>query len=160
MILLYTFYNLIGQQNKNDKDNKDDTSDKNPFAVIGIDELNPKKLLTEIENENKKKYHQNELNSIEDLPEFLKTSRLSDEELMEVLSRFLMQDDINLKKFGAIYDKTGFDGCDNSIKELPADQDQRNQIKARSAASLFVNYNKLYNNNNLHNYFLFLFFII
>jgi hypothetical protein len=98
--------------------------------------------LLDIDNESKKKYEQNELNSIEDLPDFLKTSKLSDEELMEVLSRFLMQDDINLKKFGAIYDMTGYDGVKDSFKELPADQDQRNQIKGRSAATLFVIYYK------------------
>lgn len=108
--------------------------------MIGIDELNPKKLLEDIDKESKKKLQQNELKTIADLPDFLKTSKLSDEELMEVLSRFLMQDDINLKKYGAVYDMTGFDGVKESFKELPADQDQRNQIKGRSAATIFVIY--------------------
>ena len=78
------------------------------------------------------------LNTIEDLPQFLKSSKLSDDELMEVLSRFLLQDDIALKQYGAIYDQTGFDGLKNEVKELPVFEDDRNIIKAKSAANIFV----------------------
>lgn len=95
-------------------------------------------MLEEIDNENKKKSQTNTLNTIEDLPNFLKESKLSDDELMEVLSRFLLQDDMNLKQYGAVYDKTGIDGISNEVKELPIFEEERNVLKAKSAANIFV----------------------
>lgn len=109
--------------------------------MLGVDELNPKKLLEELDNENNKSAKTDQLNTIEDLPGFLKSSKLSDEELMEVLSRFLLQDDINLKQYGAVYDRTGFDGIPE-IKELPLIEEQRLAIRAKSSAIVYIQ-NKL-----------------
>lgn len=133
---------------KEKEDNQDDSGD--PFKAIGVEELNPKKLLDEIENENNHSHDVNELNTIEDLPGFLKTSKLSDEELMEVLSRFLLQDDVTLKQYGAVYDKTGFDGV-KEIKELPLIEEERNTIRAKSAATVYVSVYRLSISRSLKN---------
>lgn len=119
------------------KVNKNDLKTNDPFQILGVENLDPKKLLEDIDKENKAKNEVNELNTIEDLPGFLKTSRLSDEEVMEVLSRFILQDDVILKQYGSVYDKTGFDGIPE-IKELPIYEEDRLLTRAKSAAIIFV----------------------
>lgn len=128
-----------------------------PFQILGVANLDPKKLLEDIDKENKAKEEVSELNTIEDLPGFLKTSKLSDEEVMEVLSRFLLQDDVTLKQYGSVYDKTGFDGIPE-IKELSLYAEDRLATRAKSASIIFVKKQIVYNNNNL--LFLFLFLLI
>lgn len=121
--------------NSSKKDENKDSDD--PFKAIGIPELNPKEILEEIERDNLKSKLSQDLNTIEDLPTFIKTSLISDEEIMETLSRFLLRDDINLKPYGAIYDKTGHDGVE-SITELPIYLNERSQVRAKSSAILYV----------------------
>lgn len=134
LLLFFVFFTI--KDKDKDKNDKDHTND--PFHALDIEELNPKKLLEEIDSENKPKEKEiKELNSIQDLPQFLKNSKLSDEEIMEVLSRFLLQDDYNLKQYGAIYDKTGFDGIPG-ISDLPIYENERYLNRANSAASIYV----------------------
>ena len=129
------------RKGKNDKEkNKDkdnDDNNKDPFASLGVEMLDPKKLLSELENETTPKSLVKSLSNIQDLPDFVKNSSLSDDEVMDVISRFLLQDDINLRQYGAVYDKTGFDEV-KEVKELPDDPMQAALIQAKSAAIIYV----------------------
>ena len=115
---------------------------KDPFKSIGIPELNPKQLLEELDKEKEKNNSNGNLNSIDDLPNFLKYSKLSDEKAMEVLTRFLLQDDITLKPMGAIYDHSGRDGLKKEeLSDLPDDIEMKTIFRARSSASIFMKKN-------------------
>lgn len=59
---------------------------------------------------------------------------------MKLITKFLSEDDENLKEMGGIYDETGSDGCENENEE-PEGTEGRNQQRARSAAILFCNNN-------------------
>ena len=75
------------------------------------------------------------MNSIEDLPYFIKNSKLSNAQIMSNLSRYLLQADPKLKQLGAIYDKSGHDGV---ADEIQTSLDQRNFVRAKSSAFLFA----------------------
>ena len=69
-------------------------NDKDPFNALGIPDLNPKTLLLEIDQENNKNKPKSEalkLKTIDDLPNFLQKSNLSEDEGIKVLTRFLIQ---------------------------------------------------------------------
>ena len=116
-------------------------ADKDPFRSLGIPDLDPKALLAELDKENNKKPDKEglpQLKSIDDLPNFLKNSKLNEEEGIKVLTRFLIQDDFTLKKFGVVYDQSGFDGISNTERIAPVGTEDRLQQRARSAANIWV----------------------
>ena len=79
--------------------------EKDPFRALGIPELNPQALLEEIDEDANKKKNQKsipKLKSIEDVPDFLKNGNMNEEDGIKILTRFLIQDDFQLKKFGVI----------------------------------------------------------
>ena len=79
-----------------------------PFAALGIPDLSPKKIMDEIEEKTEKNKGPPQLKSMEDLPNFLKNTNVNEEDGIKVLTRFLIQDDFTLKKYGVVYDQTGF----------------------------------------------------
>ena len=121
-----------------------DIADKDPFKALGIPDLNPKALLEEVDMEsNKTKKNQKtfpKLKTIEDVPGFLKNGNMNEEEGVKILTRFLIQDDFQLKKYGVVYDQTGFDGLTPGELVAPIGTEERVQQIARSAASIWVKY--------------------
>ncbi len=122
------------------------SNDKDPFKSLGIPDLNPKALLSELDGEgsrNSKKdsaKNRPQLKSIDDLPNFLKSSNLNEEEGVKVLTRFLIQDDFTLKKYGVVYDQTGFDGIGSGERIAPIGTEDRLMQRARSAANIWVRF--------------------
>jgi hypothetical protein len=113
---------------------------KDPFSVLGIPSLNPSQIFKEEMNFTPK-YNQvvNIIKSIEDIPKFLQNSNLSKEEELKVISRFLLADDYMLKKFGAVFDQSGFDGVISMESISPVGNPERLIQRARSAAKIFTN---------------------
>lgn len=113
-----------------------------PFRSLGIPDLNPKLILEELDTSSTSRNTKNEeipkLRSIEDLPKFLKNTKISEDEAIAVLSRFLIQDDITLKKYGVVYDQSGFDGLQSNEKISPVGTEERLIQRARSAANIWV----------------------
>jgi hypothetical protein len=140
--LIETFIIIVALYfNNNAECVKFNVEEKDPFKSLGIPDLNPKQLLDEIDNETKKKANKEsvpQLKSIEDLPNFLKNSKLNEEEGVKVLTRFLIQDDFTLKKYGVVYDQTGFDGISQHEKVAPVGTEERLQQRARSASNIWV----------------------
>jgi hypothetical protein len=117
-------------------------TDNDPFRSLGIPDLNPKQLLEELDTSNKKTNNEEipKLKSIEDLPNFLKNTKMNEEEAVKVLTRFLIQDDITLKKYGVVYDQSGFDGIQHNEKISPIGTEERLTQRARSAANIWVKF--------------------
>jgi hypothetical protein len=116
--------------------------DSDPFRSLGIPDLNPKQLLEELDPSSSKKTKNEEvprLRSIEDLPNFLKNTKINEDEAVAVLTRFLIQDDITLKKYGVVYDQSGFDGIQVNEKISAIGTEERLIQRARSAANIWVN---------------------
>jgi hypothetical protein len=126
------------------KTSASNSGDKDPFKSLGIPDLNPKALLTELDDEvgkrdpNKGSVKGAVLKTIEDLPNFLKNSSLNEEEGVKTLTRFLIQDDFTLKKFGVVYDQSGFDGLVSGERVAPIGTEDRLMQRARSAANIWV----------------------
>ena len=126
------------------KTSASNSGDKDPFKSLGIPDLNPKALLTELDDEagkrdpNKGTVKGAVLKTIEDLPNFLKNSSLNEEEGVKTLTRFLIQDDFTLKKFGVVYDQSGFDGLVSGERVAPIGTEDRLMQRARSAANIWV----------------------
>lgn len=118
------------------------TNEKDPFKSLGIPDLNPKALLSELEDDNKNSKNPQktaiQLKSIDDLPNFLKSSNLNEEEGVKVLTRFLIQDDFTLKKYGVVYDQSGFDGIGHGERIAPIGTEERLVQRSRSAANIWV----------------------
>jgi len=120
------------------------SNDKDPFRSLGIPDLNPKALLSEIDDESSKKDPNKAsgkgavLKTIDDLPNFLKNSSLNEEEGVKTLTRFLIQDDFTLKKYGVVYDQSGFDGLVSGERIAPIGTEDRLQQRARSTANIWV----------------------
>lgn len=123
------------------------SNDKDPFRSLGIPDLNPKALLSEIDDESSKKDPNKAsgkgavLKTIDDLPNFLKNSNLNEEEGVKTLTRFLIQDDFTLKKYGVVYDQSGFDGLVSGERIAPIGTEDRLQQRARSTANIWVSLN-------------------
>lgn len=120
-----------------------DSNDKDPFKSLGIPDLNPKALLNELEQSQTQKSREKSkgvatLRTIDDLPNFLKNSSLNEQDGIKVLTRFLIQDDYTLKKYGVVYDQTGFDGITSGERVAPIGTDERLQQRSRSAANIWV----------------------
>lgn len=123
---------------------KNSASSKDPFDALGIPDLNPQQLLRELDEEgekSKKKETSNlktkvQLRTIDDLPNFLQKSNLNEDEGIEILTRFLIQDDITLKKMGVVYDISGFDGIPSDEARALVGTEERLIQRARSAANI------------------------
>jgi hypothetical protein len=127
------------------KSSSSNNADRDPFKSLGIPDLNPKALLSEIDEETTRKdpnKHNGKglpiLKTIEDLPAFLKSSNLNEEEGVKVLTRFLIQDDFTLKKYGVVYDQTGFDGITSGERTAPVGTEERLMQRARSTGNIWV----------------------
>lgn len=126
-----------------------------PFSMLGIPSLNPSQIFN---YELPEKFSRNKplqqsvapLKSIEDLPRFLQQSKLSLEEGIQIISKFLIADDYMLKKFGAVFDQSGFDGLMNLEMVLPKGNKGRDSQRAKSAAKLF--YKNFINDSNFDAY--------
>ena len=68
----------------------------------------------------------------------MKSSNLNEEEGVKVLTRFLIQDNFTLKKYGVFYDQTGFDGIGNGERTNPIGTEDRLVQRARSAANIWI----------------------
>lgn len=112
-----------------------------PFKSLGIPDLNPQKMLDDIETSKNKNVRTNEvikLKSIADVPKFLKYSNITQEEAIETISKFLIQDDSNLKSLGVIYDQTGFDGLKKGTKIADFGSEERLIQRVKSSSYLWV----------------------
>jgi hypothetical protein len=119
------------------------SGDSDPFRSLGIPDLNPKQILEELDSSSSQKTKNEEvprLRSIEDLPKFLKNTKINAEEAIQVLTRFLIQDDVTLKKYGVVYDQSGFDGIQANEKIYQVGTEERLIQRARSAAYIWVNF--------------------
>lgn len=135
LILLLSCLVIITSKYQVSKVNKD------PFDALGIPDINPKKMLEELDKEDKPKEPEKEkaqLKTIDDLPNFLQKSNLNEDEGIEILTRFLIQDDLTLKKYGVVYDQTGFDGIPKDEARAPFGTEERLVQRARSAANIQV----------------------
>ena len=127
---------------------------KDPFVFLGIEQLNSKKILDEV-NDNfsktneidKPNYSIPRLTSLDDLPSFFKLSYLYESDAIPILSKFLIQDDIVLQKNGVVYDQTGFDGINRIEIIHPKGSDERLKQRARSAANIFIR--NMYNDHKV-----------
>lgn len=130
---------------------------QDPFAILGIPSLNPSQMFRDeslyTSRQNPSGVPANKkimtptptsafqtIKSIDDLPAFLQSSNLNEEEGMKIISKFLIADDFLLKKNGAIYDQSGFDGLMNNEAAYPQGTKERPLQRARSAAKIFVKY--------------------
>ena len=148
LVIYLSIISIIMIKNANLKPRPRARNDKDPFNALGIPDLNPKTLLMEIDQENNKNKPKNEapqLKTIDDLPNFLQKSNLSEDEGIKVLTRFLIQvnitftqDDLTLKKYGVVYDQNGFDGLPKAEPLAPIGTDERLVQRARSAANIWV----------------------
>lgn len=112
-----------------------------PFRSLGIPDINPQKMLEDIESTKSQNQRTNEiikLKSIADVPRFLKFSNITAEDAIDTVSKFLIQDDSNLKSLGVIYDQTGFDGLKKGTIISNFGTEDRFIQRAKSSAYLWV----------------------
>jgi hypothetical protein len=117
-----------------------------PFKSLGIPDLNPQRMLEELDlNKNQKKRINEEikLKSIADVPKFLKYSNITQEEAIDTVSKFLLQDDSYLKTLGVIYDQTGFEGLKKGTKIANYGTEERLIQRVKSSAFIWVKKIKL-----------------
>lgn len=114
-----------------------DMVNSDPFAALGIPDLSPKKVMEEIEVKTDKNKGPPQLKSMEDLPNFLKSTNVNEEEGIKVLTRFLIQDDFTLKKYGVVYDQTGFDGLSKDEMIAGIGTEERLNQRAKSSANIW-----------------------
>jgi len=133
LITIFMNLNLI-------KNTSFENSNNDPFAALGIPDLSPKRVMDEIDKKaedprNNKSIPQ--LKSMEDLPNFLKLSNINEEDGIKILTRFLIQDDFTLKKYGVVYDQTGFDGLGKEEIIAPIGTEERLNQRAKSSANIW-----------------------
>lgn len=117
-----------------------ESNSNDPFTALGIPDLSPKKVMEEIEKKNDDPRQNKsipQLKSMEDLPNFLKLSNINEEEGIKILTRFLIQDDFTLKKYGVVYDQTGFDGLGKEEMIAPIGTEERLNQRAKSSANIW-----------------------
>ena len=137
-VILFIYFNSFSLNNC---DNNFGGDGGDPFKSLGIPDLNPQKMLEDLElqkNQNRRTNDIIKLKSIADVPNFLKFSNITQEEAIETVSKFLIQDDSNLKSLGVIYDQTGFDGLKKGTKFANFGTEERNIQRAKSSAYLWV----------------------
>jgi hypothetical protein len=138
---------------------------QDPFSLLGIPSLDPSQIFSDdvptsfgyksTDSINTYPPHNVKkevplIKSIEDLPAFLQSSNLSENEGLCVISRFLISDDFLLRKYGAIFDQTGFDGLMANEALYPVGTKERLGQRARSAAKVY--YRNNYENNEFDAY--------
>lgn len=119
---------------------------QNPFTLLGIPTLNPSQIFREESEYSNSKQSQNSfttsktssIKSLNDLPAFLQKLNLNEEEGLKVISKYLLSDDFNLKKYGVIFDQTGFDGLMSMEQIYPVGSKERLIQRARSSAKIYV----------------------
>lgn len=128
-LVFYLFHFTLNKQLKS----------RDPFESLGIPDINPKKLIEELDKEEKPKEKRVRvsLNKIDDLPNFLQKNEMDEDDGIELLSKFLIQDDITLKKYGVVYDQTGFDGLPDETP-LAKGSEERFVQRAKSSANIWV----------------------
>lgn len=111
-----------------------------PFKSLGIPDLNPQRMLDEMDSKKNQNQRTNEvihLKSIADVPKFLKKSNITQEEAIDQISKFLLSDDSNLKSYGGVYDQTGFEGLK---KEKIAEYGTEERLIQRAKSSAYLWY--------------------
>ena len=110
-----------------------------PFAALGIPDLSPKKVMEEIEVKtgSSKSKGLPTLKTMEDLPNFLKNTNVNEDDGIKILTRFLIQDDFTLKKYGVVYDQTGFDGLGKEEMIAGIGTEERLNQRAKSSANIW-----------------------
>lgn len=84
----------------------------------------------------------NELDYLQHLPRFLQSQ--SENTQLNVLTKFLIEDEEILKDNDGVYDESGHDGLDPSEELYPINSDERIDQRARSAAFLWIKQNPKY----------------
>ncbi len=111
---------------------------RDPFSVLGIPNLNPSLIFREeISLSPQTTQVTSTIKSIQDIPNFLQNNNLSKEEGIKIISKFLLADDFMLKKFGAVFDQSNFDGVMSMESISPVGSPERPIQRARSAAKIF-----------------------
>ena len=124
---------------------------KDPFAFLGIEDIDPKKILNELDNEvasvspltstipipKSSIKSLPKLKSLDEIPKFLKDKSVTESEAMMILSKFFIHDDVTLKRYGVIYDQTGFDGLSSVELISPPGSEERLVQRAKSSANVF-----------------------
>ncbi len=148
-------------------------SRSDPFASLGIPSLDPRAIFegdykptsnhnnrfgNKLNNRNNRNSVQSNnsnspIKSVEDIPKYLQSCNLSPQESLKVISKFLISDDFILKKYGVIFDISGFDGI-SELNETPYPEGtkQRNIQRARSSANIYYVNNYRTNNNGYDAY--------
>jgi len=124
---------------------------EDPFSALGIPILNRESILDNDTSfptkftikpfKRQSVQYAPDLKSIEDLPSFLEKANLNEEDGIKMLTKFLIADDYFLKKYGAVYDQTGFDGISENEPIAPFGSPMRLVQRAKSAASLWYRNN-------------------
>ena len=84
----------------------------------------------------------NNLDYLNDLPRFLETQTKSSQ--MNLLTKFLIEDEEILKDNNGVFDETGRDGIDASEDSYPQNSEEHFNQRARSAATLWIKQNPKY----------------
>lgn len=100
---------------------------------LNVDSTSPTKKEDSI---NKKENFK--LKKMDDLPTFLEHSQFTEREGICILSKFLMSQDILVRKSGGIFDQTNFDGLMNMEPISAPNSLEWNAQRARSAVKLWV----------------------
>jgi len=118
---------------------------EDPFSALGIPNLNPSQIFNTNEGINQiKENNISKINSIpkiktvEDLQKFLKKGNFDEPQGLTIINKFLIADDFILRKNGAVFDLTGYDGLNSSEMAYPAGSNEKLLQRAKSAARLFV----------------------
>ena len=119
---------------------------EDPFSALGIPTLSPSQIFNSNEGINQIKDNNNisninnipKIKTVEDLQKFLKRGNFDEAQGLTIVLKFLIADDFILKKNGAVFDLTGYDGLNSSEMAYPAGSKERLLQRAKSAARLFV----------------------
>lgn len=118
---------------------------EDPFSALGIPNLNPGQIfntndgINQIKNNNISNINLiPKIKTVEDLQKFLKKGNFDEPQGLTIVSKFLIADDFVLKKNGAVFDLTGYDGLNSSEVFYPPGSKERLSQRAKSAARLFV----------------------
>jgi len=119
---------------------------EDPFSALGIPNLNPSQIFNSDEGMNQVKDNNiisninniPKIKTVEDLQKFLKKGNFDENQGLTIVLKFLISDDFALKKGGAVFDLTGYDGLNSSEMVFPAGSKERLLQRAKSAARIFV----------------------
>ena len=122
---------------------------QDPFTMLGIPALTPDFLDDKFDNHNLKLRPSKSRNLryssdkyiLQDLPFFLEKAEKNNMNQGKTMSKFLIADDYFLKKYGAVYDETGFDGLLESERVAPIGSPIRLVQRAKSAATIWFKKN-------------------